>query len=468
MKNFMEPRSVALIGVSRKTGPGSFNIMERMLTFGYAGQIFPVNPGTQEILGRKAYPKIGAVNQEIDLAVIMTPRETTIDILRDCLAAKVKAAIVVNQGFGDADHRGKEIQKEMTAMAKRDGIRILGPNTLGVVNNFNQFTTSFMPITQESAPIGLICQSGILFVGSQRFSVKIGKGIDLGNACDVGFCDALKYFEEDADIKVIAIHMEGLEQGRAFVSLAGRVARKKPIVIYKTGSSEAGGSAAMSHSGSMAGTYQVYKAAFRQAGVTLLEEGGQMFQAIETLLHLPPMEGNRIGVITYSGGAAIMGLDGMERHGLRLATLSPETIRAVEKLSPEWMPIGNPLDIWPAVMLHGAHEACATTLKAVINDPDVDGILFIAFAPSPVSSSLDLSSTVNSVLAGVPSRKPVVAWLYGPGTETIGKKLSSDKRILAYPTPETATWALSLLRNRHEKINRGSILTQEAHSFVSG
>jgi len=454
MKNFFEPKSVALIGISRKSGPGSFNLMENMVKFGFSGKIFPVNPNTKEILRKKAYANVREVKEKIDLAVVSTPRETTINILKDCLAANVRAAIVVNQGFTDADNRGNAIQQEMVKIAKRDGIRILGPNTLGVINNFNNFTTSFMPVTKEKAPVGLICQSGIHIVGPPQFSGKIGKGIDLGNACDIGFYDALKYFGEDPDIKIIAIHMEGLNQGKEFLSLATRVLKEKPIVIHKSGSSKIGAQAAMSHTGSMAGDYQLLKAALKQIGVTFLEEGGQMTHAVKTLQNLPTMKGNGVAVITYSGGAGIMGSDGLERHGLKLVSLSPETINMVAKLSPDWMPLGNPLDIWPAVMLHGAHKAYSVALKAVLNDPNVDGVICIAIAPMPEFSFLDVSELLNNVMEEFPPNKPVIAWTYGPNVLEVRKRYESKKRIMTYPTLEIATWALSLLRDRNRIIKQ--------------
>jgi len=454
MKNFMEPKSVALIGISRKSGPGSFNLMENMIGFGFSGKIFPVNPNTTEILGEKAYPNVRAVKEDIDLAVISTPRETTANILHDCVAAKVKAAVVVNQGFTDADSRGKEMQQEIAKIAKKDGIRILGPNTLGVVNNFNDFTTSFMPLTKERAPVGLICQSGIHFVGTQILIGKIGKGIDLGNACDIGFYDALKYFGEDPDIKIIAIHMEGLNQGQEFLSLASRVVKEKPIVIHKSGSSKTGARAAMSHTGSIAGNYPLLKAALEQAGVTFLKESGQMPLAVKTLLNLPVMQGNRVAVITYSGGAGIMGSDGLEKYGLKVAPLSSKTIDSVAELSPDWMPLGNPLDIWPAVMIHSAQKAYSVALKAVLNDPNVDGVICIAIAPLPEFSFLDVSDSLNRVMEEFPSTKPVIAWTYGPNTKEIGRAYESQKRIMTFPTIEIATWALSLLRDRYSVVSR--------------
>jgi len=456
VQNFMEPTSVALIGISRKSGPGAFNMMENMVKFGFDGEIFPVNPNSAEILGRKAYPNVRAVKKKIDLAVISAPRETTLGILEDCVAAKIKAAIVVNQGFTDADRRGKEMQAQMTAVARADGIRILGPNTLGVLNSFNNFTTSFMPVPKVRVPVGLICQSGIHFVGPQRFSGTFGKGIDLGNACDIGFYDALKYLGEDPHIKIIAIHMEGLNQGKEFLALAGKVVKDKPLVVHKSGSSRTGARAAMSHTGSLAGNYRLLKAALRQAGVSFLEEGGQMPYAVKTLLNLPAMKGSRVGVITYSGGAGIMVSDGLERHGLQLASFSDPTISQVAKLSPSWMPLANPLDIWPAVMLHGARRAYTLALKAVMQDPAVDAVICIAIAPLPQFSFLDVSESLNEALEEIPATKPVIVWTYGPNPQEVEKRFESQKRIMTYPTLELATWALSLLRDRYRITQRNS------------
>jgi len=450
MKAFMEPKSVALIGVSRKSGPGSFNIMENMMQYGYKGRIFPVNPKAREILGTKVYPTIRSVREEVDLAVISTPRENALSILEDCAASKVKAAIIVNQGYADADDKGKEIQQGILEVARRGGMRVLGPNTLGVLNNFNGFTTSFMPIGKERSPVGLICQSGILFVGAMEFSGAIGKGIDIGNACDIGFYDALRYLGEDPDIKIIAIHMEGLNQAREFASLAARVVKEKPIIILKTGSSERGAASAMTHSGTMAGNYHVYRAALQKTGVTFLEEDGKMFYAVKTLGSLPPMKGGKVAVITFSGAAGIMISDALERHGLSLSSLTANTIRSTAELSPEWMPLGNPLDIWPAVMKHGAAKAYSVALRAVMNDPNVDGVICVAIAPEmPAFSFLDVSGAINEAMEEAP-QKPVVAWLYGPNPLEMRKHFESAKRIMTYPTLELASWSLSILRDRHK------------------
>ncbi len=457
MKHFMEPKSVAIIGISRRSGPGSYNLMENMINYGYKCEIFPINPKAEDILGIKAYPSVKDVGQDIDLAIISLPRDLVVGSVNECIEAGVKAIIVVTQGFADADNKGKELQQEMVDAARHNGVRILGPNTLGVVNNFNRFTTSFMPLTREKAPVGLICQSGVFFVGAAVFSGHIGKGIDIGNACDIGFCETLEYMGDDPDTKVIAIHMEGLEQTRRFLSLAARIAKQKPIIVFKTGQSEAGAKAAASHSGSMAGHYQIYKSALKQAGLLFLDSDEQMGDAVRALVQQPPMRGRRIAVITPTGAGGIMASDALENYGLELASLSEKTISRIANLSPEWMPLGNPLDIWPAIMKHGLKDVYGKAVEAVNDDPNVDGILCLAIAPElPDFAFLDASENVNKALPEK-RKKPVVGWLYGPNTKEISGKFEKEKKLTVFKTLERAAWSLSLLRERQRFIERALI-----------
>jgi acetate---CoA ligase (ADP-forming) len=456
MKHFMEPKSVAIIGISRRSGPGSYNLMENMINYGYKCKIFPINPKAKDILGVKAYPSVKDVGQEIDLAIVSLPRDLVVESVKESIDAGVKAIIVVTQGFADADARGKALQQEMVNAARHNGVRILGPNTLGVVNNFNRFTTSFMPLTREKAPVGLICQSGIFFVGAAVFTGQIGKGIDIGNACDIGFCEALEYMGDDSDTKIIVIHMEGLEQTRRFLSLAGRIAKQKPIIVFKTGQSEAGAKAAASHSGAMAGHYHIYKSALKQAGLLFLDTDGQMGDAVRTLLYQPTMRGGRIAVITPTGAGGIMASDALESHGLELASFSERTIARIAELSPDWMPLGNPFDIWPAIMRHGLKDVYAEAVDAVIDDPNVDGILCLGIAPElPDFAFLDASEDVNKAIPKE-RQKPVVGWLYGPNAKEISERFEKEKKVTVFQTIEKAAWSLSLLQERKKFLERAN------------
>jgi acyl-CoA synthetase (NDP forming) len=445
MNCFMKPKSVAIIGLTRKTGPGSFNLLENMRDYGYRGKIYPVNPQAKEILGVRAYRAVEDIGAPVDLAVISTPRHHVPAILEDCAAAGIKAAIVIPQGFADADAEGKALQKKMTSIAAERGIRVLGPNTLGVVNAYSGFTSSFMPMKREKVPVGVICQSGIFFYGSSLFSGKMGKGIDIGNGCDVDFADALEYMGNDHDIKVILLHVEGTQNGKALFDVARKVARKKPIIALKTAKSESGAKAAATHSGAMIGDHAVFTAALEQCGAMVARNGEEALDLTKSFLMLPPMKGKNMAVITFTGAGAIMFIDAIERQGLHVANLSASTIKRIKDLSPAWMPIGNPLDIWPAAMKHGLERVYTTALEGALKDRNVDGVLCIAVAPEiPAMAFADATGLIPTTARRFPE-KPVVAWLYGPKQHDRVQALETDGCVVGFPTVERAGRALKAL-----------------------
>ena len=248
--------------------------------------------------------------------------------------------------------------------------------------------------------------------------------------------------------------MEGLEQTRRFLALAARIVKQKPIVVFKTGQSEAGAKAAASHSGAMAGHYQIHKAALKQAGVLFLNTDGQMRDAVKALLHQPTLRGGRIAVITPTGAGGIMASDTLEKHGLELASFSKRTIRRIANLSPEWMPLGNPLDIWPAIMRYGLKDVYAEAVDAVIEDLNVDGILCLGIAPElPDFAFLDASEDVNKAVPRE-RQKPVVGWLYGPNAKEIRKRFEKEKKVTVFQTIEKAAWSLSVLRERDKFLEK--------------
>jgi acyl-CoA synthetase (NDP forming) len=374
---FLNPVSVAVVGASRKTGKGSFNLIERMVEFGFKGRIYPINPSAGDIMGLKAYKRIGDIEDRVDLAVISVPREQVPAIVEECARRGNMGAIIVPQGFADADETGKDLQDQLTQIARQTGIRILGPNTLGVINAFSGLSTSFVPHKREKVPVGVICQSGMFFVGSAVFTGTMGKGIDIGNGCDLDFADALEYFGDDDDIDVIFIHIEGMRQGRRFFEIARRVSRRKPIIALKAARSKEGAKAALSHSGTLVGQPEIFEAMFQQAGITIAMDSQEVHDFTRAFLRLSPMAGNRIGVVTFTGAGGILLIDTLEQNGLRLAKLSPDTIESVQALSPAWMSIGNPLDIWPALMKHGMDKVYRIALKGLLMDHAVDGIIWL-------------------------------------------------------------------------------------------
>ena len=451
---FLSPRSVVFIGAPRKSGPGALNPVDNLRRWGYDGRINIVHPHAREIAGIPVLPTLAALNGDVDLAVISSPRETIPGIVSQCGQVGIKAVIVTNQGFSEADRRGEELQREMLEEAGRFGARILGPNTLGVLNAFHHFNTSFMPLNREPVPVGLICQSGVFYVGVQQLVGGMGLGIDVGNAADVNIVDALEWLAEDERIRVVALHAEEIPDGNRFVAVAERVGRRIPIVALKTGRSPEGAAAAASHSGSLAGDDNIVTAAFRKAGILRVQETEEQLDLIRAFVRLPPIRGSRLAVITLTGAGGIILLDAMGTYGLEAARLSPGSLSTIRSMSPEWMPLSNPIDIWPAVMKHGMRKACGTALRDALADPNVDGVLCITFALEPAEQQqLGAEKIIRRLSEEFD--KPIVVWFYGTQVHETAKRFEERGRALAVPSLERGVRVLAAM-NRYETWKNGS------------
>jgi acetyltransferase len=436
---FLKPDSVAVIGASRRTGRGSFNIVENLLELGYRGQIYPVNPIADTILGLKVYNSVKALPQDVDLGVVMTARETVPKIVSDSADRGIQAFIIITEGFAEADEKGKELQSEIAEIAKKKGARIIGPNSLGIVNGIYRFSSSFTLSSLKTEPVAFICQSGGFLEGFSGFT--FGKGIDLGNMCDIDFIDALKYFEHDPETKVIALHIEGLKEGRKFLHVARQVRRKKPVLVLKTGRSESGTRTAASHTGSLTGRDEVYRAAFRQAGLIQVSNVDELGDIARAFLDLPLPKGNRVAIITPSGAAAAMSLDAMEDYGFEPAKLMPETVNSIRGFFPVWSQPVNPVDVMAAGVRHGYKKVYRSSLNATLEDNNVDAILCIAGFPT--------LKTIRAATSGM--SKPVVAWVLGEWGENLLSTLRETGYRAVYSSPERAFRALAALRYYSDK-----------------
>ncbi len=435
LRLFLEPESVALIGARRSMGKGAFNALENLLSLGFPGKIYPVNPHADEILGRRAYHQVKDLPLGIDLAVVMVPREAVPQVARDCFSRAIKALIVVSQGFAEANSRGKELQAELVTAAKEAGARVIGPNSFGVVNAFRRFSTTLLPSAHDEVPVALISQSGGLLEGFWGFS--FGKAVDLGNMCDVDFADVLEYLEDDPETKVITLHMEGVKDGRRFVEVARRVSQRKPVLVLKPGRRGKALQAVTSHTGSLAGTDPIYEAAFKKGGLIRAENVEELGDFTRAFLQLPPLKGNRLAIITPTGAGAIMALDAMEEEGFEPANLAMETLNRVREFFPPWSPPSNPLDMLFAGIAHGYGKIYRTSLEAVLEDEGVDGVLCIAGSPTLKS--------IRSVAAG--KGKPVAVWLQGKLEKETLAQIKETGYEAVFPSPERAIKALAALRD---------------------
>jgi len=446
---FLCPRSVVLIGIPRRSGPGALNPVDNLKRWGYEGQIHIVHPHVQEIAGLPVTRRVSELTDPVDLAIIATPRDTVPGIVRECGQKGIRAVVVTNQGFAEADSRGKELQSRMLAEAGKFGIRILGPNTLGVVNAFHRFTSSFMPHDREEVPIGLICQSGLFLVGVTQLIGGMAIVLDVGNACDVDIVDALDWLGSDERLRVIALHAEEVRGGKRFLDVAERVSRRIPVVALKTGRSYEGAQTAASHSGSMAGEDRIVGAAFRKSGIIRVDETQDQFDLVRGFVRLPPMRGPRVAMVTLSGAGGIILLDALERHGLRSAGFSPGTIDGIQSLSPDWMRLGNPIDIWPAVMKKGMRKAFGTALRDTLADANVDGVICIALALDDAEQAhLGAEEVIQEVCEDFD--KPVVVWFYGSHAEEQVKKFSGQARALTVSSLESGVRVLAAMAGYEE------------------
>ncbi|MCL6639219.1 MAG: acetate--CoA ligase family protein [Firmicutes bacterium] len=466
IKRFMEPESIAVVGVSTRTGPGSFNAMETILERGYRGRVYGVNPKGGEILGVKVYPSVTDLPEVVDLAVISTPRGAVPGIVRECVAKGIKAVIIIGQGFADGDEEGKRMQEEIMASIRGTETRIAGPNTLGVANAYAGFYTAFFNFTNKKVANGVVCQSGIFLGGAMDFCTGVGLGIDIGNTADVDFSDVLEYFGREDRVQVISMHIEGLKDGRRFLETASRVSRIKPIICYKTGRSEAGAKAAGSHSGSLAGEDHVYDAALRQAGVIRVEDGDELNDLNKTFLTYPGIGGRRIAIVTITGGGGIATVDACERYGLEVAAYSPETMALLKSLYPDWMEPGNPSDIWPAGMGKGYHMVTARVLEQVLNDPGVDAVVCITPAYMPPEKDLFTVSDIIKEAAARHRDKPLAVWIFAPHKRELGAIFEEDGTIAVYPTPERAVRALAALYRYYHGIKPAPLPQAETPAGV--
>lgn len=453
-KKLTEPESVVLIGVTRRTGKGSNNPLEVLLEWGYQGKIYAVNPKGGSILGHRAYTSVLDIPEVPDLAVICAPRDAVPGLFNQCAEKGIKLVVITAQGFFDGDERGKLMQKDILHIATNHGVRILGPNTLGVVNNFNHFCASFMRFINTASTTGILCQSGVFIVGATQIYNGIGLLIDTGNTADIEYADLLGYLVRDTRLKVINIHMESLKNGPKFMHAARNAAALKPVIIYKTGASPAGSIAAGSHTGALAGEDKIFDTAFKQCGLFRAEDIEEINDLNKIFSTFHNINGKKVGVVSISGGAAIIAVDACARYGLEVAQLSEPTRDLLREMFPEWAHYDNPIDMWPASMFHGYHHSYRRILEAVIADPQVDAVICITSSfLDEEGDFLDTTEIIREI-AGKNPEKPIVAWTYGGRFQDYAKKFEEENNVVYYYSIDRAARAISALYEYHQVIKK--------------
>ena len=442
LEPFFAPRGVAVIGASASPTKLSYGILRNLSTYGYAGQIAPVNPKEDQILGHKSYPDIASVPDPVDLAVIVLPAQITPSVLEDCGKRGVKAVIVISGGFKEIGPEGAAMEKSLVSIARRYNMRMIGPNCVGTLDMYTGLNTTFINGQPARGGIGFVSQSGAVaggvvetirdkFIGFSMFAT-------LGNEADVTETDMIEYLAEDEHTRVIASYVEAIHDGQKFIQVARKVSPHKPIVMLKAGRTSAGARAVSSHTGSLAGSHTAYKAAFEQAGVIEVDTLADLFDVSMGFAHLPLPKGARVAMITNGGGPAALASDALAMNGLQMADLSQET---QEFLRPHLNPaaqIANPVDML------GAADAAefSAGLKGILADPNVDMAIAI-LVPQVLVHTAAVAQAIVDQAKG--QSKPVVAVFVGEYSTAKAREILHTNGIPMYVNPETPGRVLSAM-----------------------
>jgi acyl-CoA synthetase (NDP forming) len=398
------PRSVALIGASGKQGKIGRVLMERFLDTGFQ-EFYPVNPRESEILGVKAYRTVTDIPGPVDLAIVLTPTDAALAAVKECAAKGVRVIVITTAGFGEAGEEGKELQREMVRIARESGARIIGPNCVGIYCPSSKLPFP-LPASQDSGTVGVVSQSGFfadfLTVTATANGIRFSKAISCGNESDLNVIDFLEYLGEDPETEIIVAYLEGVKDGRRFYNLAKEISKKKPIILWKGGVTEAGAKAAISHTGSMAGSGPIWEAALRQAGVISVKSFEEVIDSLYAL-HLQPLpRGRRVGIISGPGGTAVSTTDRCLEMGLEVPPFSTHTLERLRKTMPQvGGSIHNPIDLSLASVVNPRFHGDA--LRIVVDDENIDMLLVIA-----VVGGEPLRDLILEAMADVKIRKPLV------------------------------------------------------------
>lgn len=428
------PRSIAVIGASPKPDKVGYSVLRNLLPFD--GEVYPINPNESQILGRKVYPSISSVSDEVDLAVVAVPAKMVPDIIAEVGRKGVKLAVIISAGFRETGQRGKILERKVMDAAKKNNVRIIGPNCVGIMLPHEKINTTFDPITPKSGHIAFISQSGAIITTVVDWSKSEGIGfsavISVGNQADLGFLDFLKFSETNKETRAIVLYIEEIKNGREFLKAVKRISGKKPVIALKSGASKRGHQAASSHTGSLAGSYEVYMAAFRQTGVIAAYSLKEAFLIAELTASEGYPDGNRAVVISNAGGFAVLASDYAEKYGVDLIELPKKMRSELDSLLPKNWSGENPID----VIGDAGSDRYANVFNTMIRNQERWDIAFVISVPTAVLNPNILANEV--VRFSRNTHKMIVGCMLGGESVKSGEKILRDNNIPNFPELEDA------------------------------
>lgn len=454
MKALTNPKCVAVIGASADPNKVGYGVLKSLIEgcvfksyncSAFGGSVYPINPKQTEILGRKCLPRVQDIQEEVDLAVIAVPSAVVSQVMRDCAEKKVKAAVVISAGFAELGPEGKKMQDEVLQIARDAGIRVLGPNVLGILRPRISLNASFALSMPEAGGIAFISQSGALadsvvdWALEARYSFSLL--VSLGNAADLDVSDFLEFCLEDPETRAITLYLEGIRDGRKFLKVAREVTKLKPVILLKGGRSSRGEKAIASHTGSLAGSFAVYEAAMRQAGVFMAESVEDLFDLAKALSEQPRVSGKNVAIVTNGGGVGVLTADYCDQYGLNVVELSFETISKLDasgKMHAAYSR-ANPLDLVGDAL----PERYAAALEILLQEKYIDGIIVVQTLQTMTRSKED-AEIVVAAHKRFPS-KPIVCVFMGGKYSAEGVSVLRQNNIPDYNDPLKAVKVMKVL-----------------------
>ena len=443
LRFFFQPASVAVIGASRERGTFGAEILHNIITNGYTGKVYAVNRRADEVAGLPAYPSVLEIPDSVELAIVVVPSSSVLAVTDECARKGVRGLIVISAGFKESGEKGAELQRELVAKARSHGLRIVGPNCMGIVNANPavSLNATFGPLFPAFGNVALLSQSGALGLAlldySRSMNIGLSTFVSIGNRADVSGNDLIQYWEQDPDTDVILLYLESFGNPRKFSRLAQRIAPKKPIVAVKAGRTRAGSRAAASHTGALATLDVAADALFLQAGVIRVETLEELFDVANLLAHQPVPAGNRVAILTNAGGPGILAADACESYGLQVPAMSDETHARLAAFLPPEAGLSNPVDM----IASASAEDYGRALRALMEDDAFDAVIVI-FIPPLITLAEEVAGAIRAVAADFAGRKTMLACFMstrGAPPELV----TGDAALPSYIFPESAALALA-------------------------
>ncbi|TKB24611.1 GNAT family N-acetyltransferase [Desulfopila sp. IMCC35006] len=462
LERIFKPHRVAVVGASEKTGSIGNALMKNLIEGGFSQTLLPVNPKYQAVHGLAAVKSIGDLSPGVDLAIIATPIHTVPDIVKECVKNKIAGAIVISAGGKEVGEAGREVEEQIRATAYAGGLRIVGPNCLGIIRPGGKLNASFAAGMPDAGDLAFVSQSGAICTAILDLAFKEHIGfshfVSIGSMLDVDFGDLIDYLGNDPSAKSILLYVESLTNFRKFMSAARSVSRIKPIIVLKAGRSEAGAEAAASHTGAMAGEDAVYDAAFKRAGIVRVDTIQDLFDCAELMAKQPRPRGPRLAIVTNGGGPGVMATDAMARADLAPAPLDPVTLQRLDAFLPPFWSRSNPIDI----LGDASPERFRQTLEVCCDAKDSDGVCVI-LTPQALTDPVLVAEALIDIMKG--RRYPVFAcWMGGKSIEA-AVTILNKAGIPTYDTPERAIQAFLYMveyaRNMEDVLEIPPKLTRE-------